>query len=129
MSLNKSQLKAALSVLSITFIDDATNAVLEVQLIDALKEKLDSLDIEFPTGASAETLYELYTVATQSGGEIGRSGQVDDEDEEYFEFSAVVAFRQPWLDGIFAKKKNEKFDCDDEKLIGHLQSNALIVRN
>jgi|GEM_PF-3538176 len=132
MALQKKDLKAALVLLSVSFAADATNEVLEDQLSTELKEQLTVLKVEFPTDASTETLLELYNLATtkdDSGdGGLGDKAELP-EDEEFFEFTAKVGFKQPWQGGMFSKLKDEEFDCDDDKLIKHLESNALIKRN
>jgi len=126
--MNKAQLKAGLVLLSISFAADATNEILEDQLSSALKQNLSTLDVDFQDNASTETLLEAYTLATNEDGSGDKSDE-ENQDNEFFEFTAKVGFKQPWKDGVFSKKINDEFDEDDEKLITHLLSNNLIKRN
>ena len=122
MALNKTQLQTALTLLTVAFASDATNAVLEEQLKSSLKEKLTDLEVDFQNDASTETLLEAYTLATSEDDEAN-------QEDDFFQFIAKVGFKQPWEDGSFNKKKDEEFDEDDEALIKHLLSNNLIKRN
>lgn len=121
MALQKKDLKAALIMLSVSFAAEATNEVLDDLLSAELKERLTALDAEFPVDAATETLLEQYNLTTA----------LDDENqgEDFYQFKAKIGFKQPWQGGMFSKAKGEEFDCDDEKLIKHLASNALISLN